>query len=76
MSGGSLSTEVSYLNGDVVPYGTRGSVRLDVVEGSLLAPAAVYDFKTGGATLTPSRIEQIRAHLPSAGQGAPILEVR
>ena len=25
-----LATEVSYLNGEIVPYGTRGSIRFDV----------------------------------------------
>lgn len=73
---GNLSTEVSYLNGRVVPYGTRGAVRLDVVEGPLNAPTAVFDFKTGSATLSPARINQIRGHLPGGGSNVPILEIR
>jgi hypothetical protein len=71
-----LSTEVSYMNGRIVPYGTKGSVRLDVVEGSPTAPTAVYDLKTGSATLTPDRINQIRANLPGGGTNVPVLEVR
>ena len=71
-----LSTEVSYLGGKVVPYGAPGSVRLDVVEGNLLKPTAIYDLKTGNATLSPARIEQIRANLPAGSQGIPVKEIR
>ena len=71
-----LATEVSYLNGRVVPYGTRGSVRLDVVQGPLDAPTAVFDFKTGSASLSPGRIQQIQQHLPSSAQGIPVSEIR
>ena len=71
-----LSTEVSYLNGEVVPYGTAGSVRLDVVEGNPLSPTAIYDLKTGSAALTPSRIAQIQANLPPGYQNIPVFEIR
>jgi hypothetical protein len=37
-----LETEVSYLNGLRVPYGTAGSVRLDVLEA---ASRSAYDYK-------------------------------
>ena len=69
-----LHTEVTYLNGRVVTYGTRGAVRLDVVEGQLSMPTAVYDLKTGSASLSASRIRQIQGHLPSAS--IPIHEIR
>ena len=69
-----LSSEISYLNGAIVPYGTRGSIRLDVVEGSLSAPTSVYDLKTGSATLTRSRIQQIQSRLPG-GSGVPVLPI-
>jgi len=69
-------SEVSYLNGEVVPYGTRGSVRLDAVVGSPGAPSAIYDLKTGSAALTPARIAQIRANLPAGFQDVPVLELR
>jgi hypothetical protein len=71
-----LSTEVSYLNGKEVARGTKGSVRLDVVEGPKDNPTAVYDFKTGGAELTPQRVQEIRGHLPPSAQNIPITEVR
>ena len=49
-----LRTEVSYLNGEVVRYGTPGSVRLDVVEYAADGRTilGVYDLKTGSAMLT------------------------
>jgi len=71
-----LATEQSYLNGQLVDYATPGSVRLDVVEGPLTNPAAVYDLKTGSATLAPSRILQIQSHLPGNGSNIPVIEVR
>jgi hypothetical protein len=71
-----LRTEVSYLNGRIVPRGTAGSVRLDVVEvgtnGQILN---VYDLKTGSATLTTQRIQQIQSHIPG-GSNIPVFEVR
>jgi hypothetical protein len=70
-----LHTEVSYLNGVEVPYGTPGSVRIDVVEGLRSAPSAVYDLKTGNATLTRARIAEIQQHIPG-GTNVPIVEIR
>jgi RHS repeat-associated protein len=71
-----LSPEVSYKGGDVVPPGTRGSVRVDVVQGPVDRPLRIYDLKTGRARLTPRRIQQIRRHLPQGYQNIPIEEVR
>lgn len=51
----------------MVPRGTKGSVRLDAVEGPLDNPEAIYDLKSGGAKLTPERIEEIRKHPPGGG---------
>ena len=70
-----LSTEVSYLRGAVVPRGTSGSVRLDVVEGPLNAPTSIFDLKTGTATLTPARVLQIQGNVPG-GSSVPVIEVR
>jgi hypothetical protein len=47
-----------------VPRGTRGSVRVDAVRGRPERPKEIWDLKTGGARLTPQRIQQIRRHLP------------
>jgi RHS repeat-associated protein len=69
-----LHTEVSYANGRVVRYGTPGSVRVDVVYGGLTDPLAIFDLKTGMATLSSARIIQLRAHHPYVQYS--ILEVR
>jgi RHS repeat-associated protein len=69
-----LNVERSYLNGLVARRGTRGSIRLDVVEGPLNNPIAVYDLKTGSATLSPSRIQQIQSHLPNPN--TPVIIIR
>ncbi|HEU5001150.1 MAG TPA: RHS repeat-associated core domain-containing protein [Actinomycetota bacterium] len=71
-----LTSEVSYLRGKVVPWGTPGSVRLDVVEGDVLRPTEIYDLKTGSAKLTAARVAQVRANLPSLSQSVPITEIR
>lgn len=56
-----LVTEVSYKNASIVPYGTKGSIRFDVLQyGSGGTPIAAWDFKTGSAELTTSRIEQMQ----------------
>jgi hypothetical protein len=70
----SLFTEVSYLNGMPVTYGTKGSVRADVVQGSVTFPTVVYDLKTGGAVLSVPRIKQLQAHIPG-GKNVPIHEI-
>jgi RHS repeat-associated protein len=74
----SLFTEQSYLNGKPVDYGTPGSVRVDVGEGTMENPTAVYDLKTGSAKLTPARIQQIQKHVPklSNGNSVPVKEIK
>jgi RHS repeat-associated protein len=67
------SIEVSYKNGQVVPYGTKGSVRADAVIGDVNAPNAVYDLKTGGAKLTPANVAKYNQHVPGA---PPVYQVK
>ena len=71
-----LATEVSYVNGKVFARGTPKSIRVDVVEGPVENPNAIYDLKTGTAKLTPARIRQIRANLPEGAKDIPIETVR
>jgi hypothetical protein len=69
-----LRTEISYLNGAEVPYGTPGSVRIDVGQyGANGQIQAVFDLKTGGASLTPARIQQIQQ---AVGSGVPVTIIR
>jgi len=69
-----LRTEVSYLNGAEVPYGTAGSVRIDVGQyGANGQIQSVFDLKTGSATLTPARIQQIQQ---AVGSPVPVTIVR
>ena len=56
----SLRTEVSYLNGVMVDYGTRGSIRFDVMLFNGNTPIAAWDYKTGAAILTESRISRMQ----------------
>jgi len=63
-----------------VPYGQKGSTRLDVVEDRSKDLRAVcdYDIKTGREGLTPKRLEEIAERLAAryAGMTIYIIEVR
>jgi RHS repeat-associated protein len=71
---GDLKTEVSYKAGEVVKRGTPGSVRVDLVEGPVKSPTVIYDLKTGGATLTERRVDQIQSHV--GGPKVPVVQVK
>ncbi|MDQ1117929.1 MULTISPECIES: RHS repeat-associated core domain-containing protein [Pseudoxanthomonas] len=67
------ATEVSYKDGQVVPYGTWGSSRADVIFGQTGAPTAVYDLKTGWAYISQGQAQAYYQNLPP---GTPILVIR
>lgn len=50
-------------------------MEVDVVVGNKSAPEAIYDLKTGSAKLTPSRIAQLRQHVPN-GDNIPVIELK
>jgi hypothetical protein len=58
-----LETEVSFLNNARVPYGTRGSVRLDVLDSG---NGIVYDYKfvLNPPGLTQSQVNRITSNVP------------
>lgn len=66
---------MSYKDGQVVEYGTPGSVRVDTTVGPVEKPIFVCDLKTGKACLTPKRIEEIQKHLPG-GKDVPVIEIK
>lgn len=69
-----LRTEVSYLNGSEVNYGTKGNVRFDVVLTDTNGfPIAAWDLKTGNAVLTDARIMQMQKR---ANLKIPIMMVK
>jgi RHS repeat-associated protein len=59
------TSEVLYKNGQVVPYGTKGSVRVDKVVGNINNPKAIYDLKTGSAKVTQKDIQKYKQHVPN-----------
>src|SRR5438094_144038 len=74
--GGGLSVEQSYRAGQYLGpnMNLAGSVRLDVVEGAVTAPATVFDFKftiNPNPTLSLSRINSITANA-GLGPNVPI----
>ena len=71
-----LRGEVSFRNGREVDFGTKGSVRLDIIGYKDGKPAVIYDLKSGSARLTPARIARIRSQLPPNMQDLPVQELR
>ncbi len=69
-----LRSEVSYKNGKEVKYGTPGSIRFDaVLYDKANKPIAAWDFKTGSARLTATRIENMQKAI---GEGVEIFEIK
>ncbi|MBX9710809.1 MAG: hypothetical protein K2X60_07230 [Xanthobacteraceae bacterium] len=72
---GTRGVEQSFAFGGVANYGVAGSIRTDVafrnVAGEVIA---IYDVKTGGAVLRPSRAEELRFHT-NAGPLTPVIEL-
>ena len=64
IGGYEIRTEVLYLNGRIVKYGTKGSARIDAglynSKGELVQ---VFDLKTGGARLTSKQVQHIQAQI-------------
>jgi hypothetical protein len=58
-----------------VPYGTKDSIRTDVVLRSDVGDViAIYDVKTGGAKLGPKRVQELR-NKTGASLNIPIIEM-
>ena len=62
-----LHAEVSRVKGDQddADYGTKGSVRIDVIEYAGRGTTCVYDIKTGTSRrsgLTPARMRELAEH--------------
>lgn len=68
-----VSTEVSYKDGQVVTYGTKGSVRADAVVGPVTKPTEIWDLKTGKAVVTPKNIAKYNQHVPGT---PPVKQVK
>ena len=66
-------SEVSYKSRNLVPYGTPGSSRADVVFGPVQRPIAAYDLKTGWAYITTGQANAYGENLPA---GTPISVIR
>ncbi|GHT17505.1 hypothetical protein FACS189429_1740 [Bacteroidia bacterium] len=69
-----IKTEVSYLNGQVVKHGTKGSARIDAglydSKGNLIQ---VFDLKTGCAKLTQEQVKHIQTQTRTQ---VPVTEIR
>jgi hypothetical protein len=74
-TGTTLVSEKSYKAGEAVDYGTKGSVRIDVVEKDGDNIVALYDLKTGKSGLSNARVAKIRKEF-NIGSDVPVYEVR
>lgn len=76
LQGGALKLEVSFVNNltQVETYGTAGSVRLDAIF-TIGTHTYVVDYKSGNATLTNARVDQIRSKVGNPST-LTLIEVR
>jgi len=59
-----IKSEVSYLNGQIVKHGTKGSARIDAgLYNSKNELIHVFDLKTGGARLTTKQVQHIQGQV-------------
>jgi len=74
-----LSAEVSFDQSVPVPYASPNSVRTDVVlrnyKDGVPSVTAIWDLKTGNATLTESRARELRTNA-GATDNTPLIEVQ
>jgi hypothetical protein len=68
-----VTPEVSYKDGNVVPYGTKGSVRADGVLGDINNPAKIVDLKTGDAKLTDRNVQRYNQNVPGS---PPVVQIK
>lgn len=72
---GDIMVEHTYPEGEGIQFGSKGTIRTDIVLRNELGEViAIYDVKTGGAYLDVKRVAQLRART-GAGPGVPIIEM-
>ena len=72
---GKSGVEQSFILKNVARYGLAGSIRTDVVLRNVAGDIiAIYDLKTGGAVLSPSRADELREHTGAAPY-TPVIEL-
>ena len=76
---GTLQAEISFVDGNEkeVPYGTKGSSRLDILEDRRddMGAICVYDMKAGAAALTMQRVERIGSLVSRIFPGVPMIYI-
>ena len=65
-----LVAERSFINGVRVPYGTSGSVRLDVFD---IHTGAVWDYKFGVTPMSAAQQAKIMMHGPGVTSISPVM---
>jgi len=72
---GNIKVEHTFPEAREIRYGSKGSIRTDVVlRNELGEVVAIYDLKTGGAYLDAKRVAQLRAKTNS-GLNVPVIEM-
>ena len=72
-----IKMEQTYLEGIIQEYGTKGAVRVDVIETLKYGSIKIYDLKTGSAKLTEARIKQIQKMInPKNPNSVKVIEIK
>lgn len=69
-AGQGLVVEKSWVNGVLKPYGTKGSVRLDVYD---LNTGDVWDYKFGTTPMSAAQRQKIMTHAPMVNSITPVV---
>jgi hypothetical protein len=74
---GTAGVEQSFSMIDVAKYGAAGTIRTDVAlwDDAQKNVIAIYDLKTGGATLSPARVHELMSRVPG-GADAIVFQIR
>ncbi|MEE9453301.1 MAG: DUF637 domain-containing protein [Paracoccaceae bacterium] len=77
--GDDFTPQKSFIDGDEVPYGTRGSVRPDFCDANCSIEVKNYDVNTNGSGLVNNvigQVEQRAVHLPDGMTQRVVIDIR
>jgi hypothetical protein len=73
---GNDGVEQSFSMGSLARYGAANSIRTDIfLRDRSGEPLAIYDVKTGNASLTPARVRELLKHVGREGMPIPVIQL-
>jgi hypothetical protein len=73
---GKDGVEQSFSMGSLARYGAANSIRTDIfLRDRSGEPLAIYDVKTGNASLTPARVRELLKHVGREKMPIPVIQL-